>query len=261
MIWKTTLAFLVTLLKNNLRNFKFRQVSSLVIFAIFGFFLIGSANLQAQVAPVNPPTGGFHIDGDLQANTNPLNSGIGDWIPGPNNLPGYFVFNMDGSPVDPVNTFRVIDAYKPNTDNIFAQGSKADGAISSWAWTTGNANGKGDINNVLIHIAQDPITFEQWIMIGSDRLETNGVSYIDFELLQDPNVVANDTTGGTFSGRRTIGDILIAVEYVNGGSFVGFRYFSWNGSAYVENTTVPIDHRFCKGNEIQIPNFTNVDFS
>ena len=53
-----------------------------------------SVSAKAQIAPVNPPAGEFHIDGDLRANTPQAN--IGDWI-NETGGSGGFVFNNDGS--------------------------------------------------------------------------------------------------------------------------------------------------------------------
>ncbi|MBZ9730950.1 HYR domain-containing protein [Salegentibacter sp. JZCK2] len=264
MIWKTTLAFLVTLLHYNLKNFKFLQVTPIVIFATFSLFLMESTNLQAQVAPVNPPTGGFHIDGNLQANI--LDSGVGDWIPGTGGTGG-FVFDMNGTPVEVARTIRSVDSYNSGLDNVFQGGSKSNDDPNNWSWTNSKANGKSDINNVLIHIAENSASDnnDQWIIIASDRLVTNGTSYIDFEFLQSEIT----TTGGSFqsagtSGGRTIGDLLIAVEYSNGGNTADVKYYRWepvgSGFDYVEQTSVSSNFRFGKTNTVNAPTFTGGAF-
>ena len=232
MIWKTTLAFLVSFFNTIdivLRNMKITRFSSVIFFIITGF--LSTVNLHAQVAPVVKPDGGFHIDGNLQANT--PQQGVGDWLIGDSGTGG-FVFNNNGLPVDPTRTIRISDPYNTNTDNIF-QGSKANENPNSWKWTTGKAGGKGDINNVLLHITEDASN-DQWLMVASDRFVTTGTSYIDFEFLQNS---LTPVAGGTFSstgphGGRTLGDLLIAVEYTNGGSIATVLYYEWEvaGTGY-----------------------------
>src|SRR5215831_14915922 len=60
------------------------------------------------VAPVLVPSGGFAIDGDLQANTPAV--GAGDWIPGVAGAGGA-VLDANGVPLNPATTFHFIDLY------------------------------------------------------------------------------------------------------------------------------------------------------
>src|ERR1041385_2739394 len=62
----------------------------------------------AGTALVTVPTGGFALDGDLQANT-PV-SGIGDWVAGSSGSGG-FVLNNDGTPVNGTTTFHLTDLF------------------------------------------------------------------------------------------------------------------------------------------------------
>src|SRR5436190_13994773 len=64
-------------------------------------------------APVNPPAGGFRIEGDLRAN-DPV-AGIGDWIPG-NAGSGGFVLNSGGTPLNLSTTYHIIDPYGGGDD-------------------------------------------------------------------------------------------------------------------------------------------------
>ncbi len=255
MIWKTTLAFLVTFLNAMgiaLENKKIIRFPSLVILLSTG--LLFTTNLQAQTVPVEDPTGGFHIDGNLQANT--PTAGIGDWLPGVSGSGG-FVFENNGTAVDITRTFSVTDPYNSNTDNIFQGGGKFNDDPNTWKWTNGKANGKGDINNVLLHIGEDGSN-DQWLIVASDRLVTNGTSYIDFELLQNS---ISQVPGGTFSstglhGGRTLGDLLIAVEYTGGGSTATVRYYEWevvgSGFGYIEKNN-PGPNRFGMANSTVVP--------
>ena len=216
---------------------------------ILALMLIISTASFSQVAPVLFPNGGFNIDGNLDSDTS-----VGDWL---GTRPNSFVFDiypafpfgdaLRASPVTAVSTFRVIDAYDGN-DDIFQGGGKYTDDPSTWKVNpNAKSGGKGDINNVLLHVGQDN-TGDQWVIVASDRLVTTGTSYLDFEFLQKPLTYNNTTTGFIthgLDGGRTVGDILISVSYTNGGSVATVRYYEWEvdatsalGFNYIENTSV-----------------------
>jgi len=175
------------------------------------------------------PYNGFEIDGDLKANTPTTN--VGDWIPGTGGS-GQNVFNLDGTAINTATTYRFTDLYNSTGDNTFTGGGKFnDDPNTLWSWTNSKAGGKGDINNVLIHLASDIIN-NQWLIIASDRLDNTGTSYIDFEFFQN-TLTANAGGSFTLSGGRTVGDILLSVEYSNGGSIATVKFYKWSGTDYV----------------------------
>jgi hypothetical protein len=98
----------------------------------------------------------------------------------------------------------------------------------TWTVVYKKTVGKGDMNNAFIHFSRD-VNGDLWIMMASDRLETNGTSYIDFELLQNQLVINPDNTFSSsgLDGGRTVGDILITVEYTNGGSQPLVYLYQW----------------------------------
>src|SRR5262245_54394882 len=65
------------------------------------------------VAPVNVPTGGFAIDGDLLANTSV--AGVGDWLPHEGGTGGA-VLDASGVPLNPTTTFHFVDLYGSSAD-------------------------------------------------------------------------------------------------------------------------------------------------
>ncbi|HCE57535.1 MAG TPA: hypothetical protein DER09_06910, partial [Prolixibacteraceae bacterium] len=219
-------------------------------------FLIGFINLQAnsQTAPVVAPSGGFSIDGDLESNTPATD--IGDWISGLTGSGGY-VLNIDGSPVNTSKTFVYEDLFNSGNDNIFKGGYKWNDDPNTWMWVTQKAGGKGDINNVYIHLGEDTLN-NQWLVIASDRLDITGASYTDFEFLQG-NISAN--ANGTFSssgphGGRTVNDVLITVEYPNGGSASVVSFYRWRlvGSNYEYVLETPPPTAFAQPNTVLINN-------
>src|SRR5207253_4306484 len=105
----------------------------------------------AQIAPVYPPSGGFHIDGNLLSNTPTAN--IGDWLPGSGGSGGYVMTNA-GVVIDTARTFHFVDAYSGG-DDLFTSGRRNDNPNIQWTWGTGGSNNKTDLNNVLIHFGTD----------------------------------------------------------------------------------------------------------
>ncbi|APG59408.1 HYR domain-containing protein [Christiangramia salexigens] len=228
---------------------------------IKGFILLVIALLcftqvNAQLIPVLTPNGGVRIDGKLSADYPLLITPLaGDWTPyrwgdgtyatSYNN----YIFNQFGVAIDPNTSKRFSDAYNDLSDNIFT-GSKAWDSPSEWKRTTQKAQGKGDINNAFYHIATDALGAD-WLFVGSDRRETTGTAYIDFEFYQkaigeDPNDPTGFITGGQ-DGGRTVNDVLITLEYSNGGGTANVYVYLWkpdpsgSGFTYIlqNSSTIP----------------------
>jgi len=183
------------------------------------------------VAPVTTPSGGFGIDGNLQADV-PV-SGIGDWLPSPS-LSGTFVMNNSGAPVNGATTFHLIDPQNASSDNNFAGGQKVDDNPNNWTWVENPVNDKQDINNALIHFSTDA-NGHNWVIIAGDRRSNNGNAYIDFEFLQSPLSLTpadpNATSGGFTSAGpncgRTVNDFLLTVSFTGGGTVPGVFFSQW----------------------------------
>ena len=102
------------------------QRSELLALLSAGLALVSwlpQAGAATGTAPVTSPTGGFGIEGDLQANT-PTN-GIGDWVPGPAG-PGGNVLTSAGVPLNSSTTIHVIDLFNNNADDNFGGGDKVN---------------------------------------------------------------------------------------------------------------------------------------
>jgi hypothetical protein len=194
-------------------------------------------------APVNPPCGGFAIDGDLFANT-PTNApwfpNAGDWIV-TNSFPGSGcgVLNLDGTPINPATTFHVLDAFDSHCDDGFVQGAKFDDNPATWQWSFGQVNNKEDINNALFHVTKSS-DGHTWVLVAADRSDTSGDSYIDFEFLQNsltavtnsPPQCPNSGGGGTFLSDgpncgRTTNDFVVTISFTRGGTTAGFFVSRW----------------------------------
>jgi len=190
------------------------------------------------IAPVTTPTGGFGIGGQVVAGTGGMVSG--DWMPGANGAAG--VLNSSGAPLDSSTTFHFTDPNGARGDNVFSSGKWMDDP-NTWTWTTSGAQAKGDINNVLMHVATDT-NYHTWLILAADRAAVNGSSYIDFELLQN-QLVANANGSFTSSGPhggRTVNDMVLTLLFNNGGSSADFLAYRWQtnsssgGYTYVDST-------------------------
>src|SRR5436190_1196638 len=205
------------------------------IHALLGCYLLGAilflgVPLQAVppptgIAPVVVPSGGFAIDGNLQANT--PTAGAGDWLPGSTGAGGS-VLDATGAPLNPATTFHFIDKYNDAGDNTFAGGLKWTDDPNVWQWTTSKASSKTDINNVLMHITTDA-SGHVWVIVAADRFSNSGDSYIDFEFLQNKLTL---NANGTFSstgpnGGRTVNDLLLSLDFASGGSVPDFTAWRW----------------------------------
>ncbi|MDH7460323.1 T9SS type A sorting domain-containing protein [Chitinophagaceae bacterium 26-R-25] len=208
------------------RCYKVKLICKNIATFLLAALLLYSSQGLAQLAPVYPPAGGFRIDGGLKANTPVV--GEGDWVPGPAGSGG-FVLSAGGVPVNANTTGLKRDLFNDGNDNIFTNGSKFNDTIGSLHWFPSSAPNKNDINNAMYHVSKDTSNNNQWIIIGGDRLATNGTSYIDFEFLQNTLVRnANGTfTGGGPAGGRTINDLVISMEYTNGGVAANVYFYQW----------------------------------
>jgi hypothetical protein len=185
------------------------SVSTLAVFLVIGLDLYSPETAQAQqgVVPTTIPYGGFAIDGNLLSRiptTPPFSSDKGDFLPN-DGAPGSggYVFTLDGVPVDTVTAFHLTDGYDTDDSNIFTEGSKLNNDPNTWKWKTGKPPAKDDINHALFFFASDSLG-NIWFVGSGDRKNTNGNTYLDFELLQNPLYKNQDETF-TSLGRMEVG--------------------------------------------------------
>src|ERR1041385_6369334 len=154
----------------------FKSISLLFLFTL----IFVSSKTFSQVAPVAAPTGGFNIDGKLEAATTPY----GDWLQGSSS--GGFVLDGTnaGNPINPSTTFHIVDLYNSGVDDNFAGGLKFNDNPNVWTWVNNPVGAKVDINNALVHFSRDANN-HIWAMVAADRRSDKGDAYIDFEFLQN----------------------------------------------------------------------------
>jgi len=230
----------------------FKDISLVFILALTVLLNLAEksfAQIGAGTAPVDPPTGGFKIDGTLKANT-----GVGDWVAGTG--AGGFVLQDNGTPVNTGSTYHSVDLWGVATDEKFKGGNKGDMNPNNWGWVTANATNKLDINNAMVHITTNPSNGEVWAILASDRYaNSQGACYVDFEFYQD--TLYTTAAGGWVSGAsattggRTVGDFLFTVEFKSSNpAFSVYRWQLISGSTYgyVQYTTFPAGSIYSSGN-------------
>ncbi|HSG67318.1 MAG TPA: T9SS type A sorting domain-containing protein, partial [Bacteroidales bacterium] len=211
---------------------KLHNLSLLIILSAWILFS-GATFAQEGVVPVLYPDGGFAIDGNLLSRTPdslPFSADAGDFLPNENATGiGGYVFDLLGMPMDTTIAFHIWDGYDAGDADIFTAGSKFNQDPNAWAWKQGKAPGKDDISNILFYFASDS-SGNIWFIGGGDRNKTNGNTYLDFELFQNPVYMNPDGTFASMGpdGGRTIGDLVISITYTNGGDEPELFVYQWN---------------------------------
>jgi hypothetical protein len=150
------------------------------------------------------------------------------------------VINIDGHTGDwSGKTYNAYshDANNSN-DNQFTQGSKDGGAISSWAWSNGQTNNKGDITNGAAILGTEMVggVSHNILYFAGDRAVNNGDAAIGFWFFKSA-VSLIGTTAGTFSGTHTNGDLLVVSHFTQGGGQADIFIYVWNNGALTGPTT------------------------
>ena len=123
-----------------------------------------------------------------------------------------------------------------------AGGAKNGDAFTSIGTSSGAVPAKDDLSNVyaVSHTRAD--TGHPEVFFGAERLVNNGDSHMDFEFLQSVVGVTAACTG-TFTGNRTEGDLLVAVDFTAGGAVAGTSVYQWHCLA--EPGPQPLDGTVC----------------
>ncbi|MFV7237000.1 hypothetical protein, partial [Flavobacterium sp. ZB4R12] len=212
-------------------------------------------SITSGIAPVNPPTGGFHIEGNLVANTPTVDKG--DWLPGTGGSGGN-VLDASGTPLNTSTTFHLTDLYNSTSDDIFGGGDKVDDNPNDWTWVSSTSNDKTDMNNALIHLTTDA-SGNVWFVFAADRFSNSGNAYMDFEFLQ----TAMTKTSGGFStsapattGGRTFGDFLLTVYFESGVAKFDIQRWEqvsgvWQYKTY--SASLPAGSVYAAGNTASVP--------
>jgi hypothetical protein len=113
--------------------------------------------------------------------------------------------------------------------NVLGGGLKNGDAINSFSFSTGNVPAKDDLGNIYA-VSRIRADGHHELFFAAERLVNNGDSHMDFEFMQS-KVTRTAGCSGTLSGHRTEGDLLLAVDFTNGGSLAGDSLFQWHCNA------------------------------
>ncbi len=120
-----------------------------------------------------------------------------------------------------------------------AGGTNNNQQPTQWNWGTQSVPPSDDFSNVYsyatLNAAGDLVVYA-----GLER-PAGGVSHIDIQFLQQPvgldEAPPCDNEPCQFVGQKTVGDLLVAMDFSNGGVFGTLRIFVWNGTSFAFVTT------------------------
>jgi hypothetical protein len=212
---------------------------------VIGLFSVAASAQSIQgIVPVQTPVGGSGVEGDALAHypVGTIYENVGDLfdLVHPTGTHGVLDFTT-GQLLYPGFTFFLQDPFE-NDPTIFTLSNKINDNPNTYSWGAGNNPDKNEIQNAGAHFSfGDPAlggnADDLWVLFAGDRQTTNGSSYIDFEFLQKSLTITgavygpfNPQTGvspiisgsGTFvsggtQGGRTVGDVLVTIEFTQGG--------------------------------------------
>lgn len=141
--------------------------------------------------------------------------------------------------VDPLNSDQT--ACGVGDPTTFAGGAAKNGdAIASYSYATGPVLNKDKLGNV--YAVAHSTAGRPELFFAAERLVNNGDSHIDFEFLQS-QVGLTGVCAGSFTGHRSEGDLLAAVDFTNGGGLATSTLFQWHCVA--EPGPQPADGTVC----------------
>lgn len=189
-----------------------------------------SSNIKDDIAAVGPDWASlFDVPGDELAESPSGTDGI---TPTPKaTLPtgvyraGFYRDFLVGSTAD---------------NTTFTTGTKdiqniSGGGLASGEWQCkkkSNVSDKGDVLNAYATIYEHE-SGDTILAMGIERASDNGTSKVGFWFLQD-DTVACDTTGGkaqTFTGNHIDGDLLVIIDFEQGGNNPTAKVYEWQGDA------------------------------
>jgi hypothetical protein len=111
---------------------------------------------------------------------------------------------------------------------------KNDNPLNGFTYGAGSLQPKDDIGNVYAiahHYTDGSGTQHSEVFFGGERVINNGASHFDFEFLQQGislvSAPTSDPCAGTFSGHRAEGDLLMTVDFGNGGALGSKTIYKW----------------------------------
>ena len=135
-------------------------------------------------------------------------------------------FVADAFTVDPLDVDTT--ACGAGDSSVFTgQGGETNGdRIDGMTFATAPVPNKDDLSNVYA-VVHRPTALSAEAFFGVERVRTDGDSHLDFELLHG-TVTRAAGCRGTFAGSRSQGDLLVSVDFTNGGALAGTSVHQWH---------------------------------
>ncbi len=169
----------------------------------------------APALAINPNV--FELDGNVENGAAPGD----DWNA---------VYNGSDSAFE---TLFVTDPINGNGDKYFDGGQTKDVTnIPSWLWTTtSQPQDKNDISHAYAAAYRD--AGHLLVYVGLDRYASNGAGQVGFWFLQGDFGLTGGPAAGAFTGSHQNGDVLVQIDFENGGASPVARVYKWNNGGLV----------------------------
>ena len=140
-----------------------------------------------------------------------------------------------------------------------AGGEKNGQLLSGMTFGTASVPNKDDLSNVYALSRLRPDNAAE-VFFGAERIVNNGDSHVDFEFFQS-GISIPSACAGSFSGNRSHGDLLLAVDFTNGGALDTFQLYEWH--CVVEGGAQPADGTVCNppANGPSVPHYQPITTS
>jgi len=103
-------------------------------------------------------------------------------------------------------------------------------ACDPWGSASGNVPAKDDLTNVYAYEVVNPANNHLILYGGIERETPGGDSHVDLEFFQDPVGLS----GSSFTGIRTVNDVIVSMDFLQGGGIGSVTIRRWNGTEYVQ---------------------------
>jgi hypothetical protein len=154
-----------------------------------------------------------------------------------------------GGATDPT-TFSGFGTSNKNTDPISTADCTAPGnsypSCTPWGWDPGQIPAKDDLTNVYAYEAVATANDANGgnmkagdlvLYAGAEREDPSGDSHIDFEFFQNQvqrcDQAGQATPCSTFVGARKKNDVILSMDFLQGGALGSVTLRKWNGSDYI----------------------------
>ena len=113
----------------------------------------------------------------------------------------------------------------PDLSTYVGTGNKNSDPISTWTWSTNAIPNKDDISNGYVYtkkVTAPDGSIHKLLFAGLEREVASGDSHIDIEFFQAGIGLSQDPAcpkSCTFTGSNTDGDVLVNMDFTNGGAF------------------------------------------